>query len=175
MTETITIKLKPIIQEFLTCVMEETPQHENFRSNVRRMFKLLLEKTPPHYKPVTTRTCEYVEIYLPNFQIADKRGCYYMSDRNQREFENFLYNDFKQKLHSYLDQYIETRKRAGVQYEIKEGIFDFCVYYHLTLNSIDYEMMKKSYYRYRKEAKPSKKRRKLSDVLSSACPLIFLL
>jgi hypothetical protein len=37
--------------------------------------------------------------------------------------------------------------------QIKKCILSFCIFYNITFNKITYEMLKKSYYRYKKKKK----------------------
>lgn len=170
MTESIIVQLKPMLQEFLVTIMEDTPQHEKVRSKVRRFVKMIVKPSPEGFKPLLKRDENHVELMLPNFEIADKRGNLYICDYNQCELENFLDDEFKSLMYIYLDSYLEFSDKP----EIKTGIYKFLQEYRITSDRINYEMLKKSYYRYRKE-KMQKKPQKLSKQLSSICPAIFLL
>lgn len=180
MTETIVIKLKPMLQDFLVTIMEDTPQHKKIREKVRRFIKVALKPTPPNYVPDFKRDQDHVEIAIPRFDIgfADNRGNIYLDEYAQREFENQLDDELKSALYLFMDIYLRYNrysiKRRGV---IKKGIYAFFDEYRINPEKINYEMCKKNYYRYRMETGDymPKKVKKVSRVLSSNCPLIFLL
>ena len=168
MKPTITIKLKPYLQEFIICALrDETPKAS--RSHfIGAILSPLLEYTPKDHIPKPVKGEDYVTLPLPReaFGIETRRGTVYMSEENQRIFERTMRIYFKSIFFQFVDDKIRYNR------QIKECILMFCAHYQISFNKINYEMLKKSYYRHRKSLK---KRSFFAHYLSLCCPLIVLL
>jgi hypothetical protein len=174
---TITIKLKPWLQEFLRCKLkDDTASRKNI---VGALLTPYIEYTPKDYKFQNMGGPDYMTFELPAL-IGDKNtrgGNIYVSEANQKNFERILDLMFKDHFFYYMDDKVRyTESITGKSGAIKRCIEQFCMDMHITYNHINYEMLKKAYYRRREsEQENEKKANKRGIKLSLSCPLIFLL
>jgi hypothetical protein len=164
--QTITIKLKPWLQEFLICSLQDHGVASK-RNVIGAMLTPFLEYAPVDYTYHFLEGEEFITFELPD-HIAGKNprsGSLVVSHENQKNFERMLDVYFKDLFYNYIDDKIRYNR------EIKKCIYQFCADYNLTFNNVSYEMLKKSYYRRRKQ----KKTEKSSAKMSLRCPLIFLM
>ena len=172
--QTITIKLKPWLQEYLRCKLKD-PESASRKNIVGALLTPFLEYTPKDYVYHKKSGPEYMTFELPTL-MGDKNtrsGNLYISEDNMKNFERVLDMVFKDHFYSYVDdkiRYIETT--SGKSGTIKTCIEQFCMDLNISYNHINYEMLKKSYYRKRES---EKKTNKHIIKLSLTCPLIFLL
>lgn len=163
--QTITIKLKPYLQEYLTCKLDGslTVSQSNI---IGVMMAPLLEYCPKDYRPENVKDKKLRFTLVLEDGIGGKRihRGIYISEKNQKMFEKMLEMHFFDLFFSYVDDKIRYKK------EIKKCILQFCMDYNLTFNDISFEMLKKRYYR-RKILNKGKSVHKLS----LTCPLIFLM
>jgi hypothetical protein len=172
MTDCVTIKLKPYLQDFVRGFLNDDVVKASTRNFIGKMLRIFIQYYPKDYKPVFAKSVYHITIELHFFtNTVDLRGNVYMSEENQRSFESMLDDFFKNLFYQYMDDKIRYND------EIKKCIIDFCDFYNITYSVINYEMLKKSYYRHRDKTggKISKKGRKKSNSLSLNCPLFFLL
>jgi hypothetical protein len=138
------------------------------RNLIGAMLSPLVQYAPKDYVFANVSGPEYITFELPH-ELGGKDmrgGAIIISNNNQREFERLLGIYFKDIFFRYVDDKI---RYTG---EIKKCILMFCGDYNISFNSITYEMLKKSYYRYKKGLAT---RKILSSKLSLCCPLIFML
>lgn len=165
--QTITIRLKPWLQEFLVCSLHD-PGVASKKNVIGAMLTPFLEYAPCDYRPINGKGEEYISFELPD-HIAGKNpknSSLIVSDENQKNFERMLDLYFKDLFYNYIDDKIRYNR------EIKKCIYQFCADYCITFNSVSYEMLKKSYYR---RTKREKKTKIISAKMSLSCPLIFLM
>ncbi len=163
MRPTITIKLKPYLQEFLICKLSD---HDflSQKNVITAMIEPLLEYAPGHIlteKPsknsVTLKLPQKINLkYTINHTV-------YISEHNQRIFERMLKLYFKDVFHFYVADKIRYTK------SIKDSIFLFCIDYQISFNAINYELLKKSFYRFQKLREKNKYKTSLM------CPLNHML
>lgn len=172
--QTITIRLKPHLQEYLRCKLGQESLTAK-RTFIGPLLRPFLQIRPQKVPPVMATGEEYITIEIPTYMRFEvRRGSAYMSERNQAEFERILNAHFWDYFFSYMDDKVRyfasetTRKGA-----IKRCILQFCSDNNISYNHINYEMMKKAYYRRRKES--PKKEKKFANNLSLGCPLCFLI
>jgi hypothetical protein len=168
MRQTLTIKLKPYLQEFLQCKLGDEAAEASKTTLIGAILSPLIEYAPRDYVHKPQKGPEYITFELPD-RLGNKdtkKGNIYISEENQREFERILSNYFKDVFFQYVDDKI---RYTG---EIKKCILGFCADYYITFNTITYEMLKKAYYRRKKQASL---RNIFSVKMSLSCPLIFLL
>lgn len=165
--QTITVKLKPWLQEFLTCSLQDAAVASK-KNVIGAMITPFLEYAPASYVPVTNKGEEFITFELPD-HIAGKNpknASLVITEENQKNFERMLDVYFKDIFYNYIDDKIRYNR------EIKKCIYQFCADYKITFNNVSYEMLKKSYYR---REKRQKKTKLISAKLSLKCPLIFLM
>ena len=168
MRQTITIKLKPHLQEFLVCKLADEAAQASRKNLIGAMLDPLLQYCCGDYVFEKRTGPEFITFELPyGISGKDPRGsAIVISKENEQKFERLLNLYFKDIFFRYVDDKI----RYTV--EIKKCILMFCSDYNLSFNHITYEMLKKSYYRFKKQ---SKKPGLLSANLSLCSPLLFLL
>ena len=115
----------------------------------------------------------YIIVDIHSFDNGiDIRGNIYISDEKQHDFECLLDDYFRSLFFQYMDDKMRYSEIMNGKAEYKKCMFDFCADYNITLKNINYETLKKAYYRHRN----SKEKVKIfSSVLSLTCPLLFLL
>ncbi len=159
----IDIEVNPIIKEWITSTYgSDTIQchQDDFISN---KLKYLLTTTPKNYKPKQVPRENKITISLINLTINKKylgEYKYYLSESSEKIIEREFAKQFKTAFHNFVSGYIvSTSNSIGSQ---KEGIENFCIVYGLSLNRINYEMLKKSWDR-------SKEKRVLINKFSNNC------
>jgi hypothetical protein len=169
---TITIKLKPHLQEYLRCKMADDATLRNFVGVLMRPF---LEIRPNGIAPDFSDTPDRMTFNLPCFDDLNTRnGNVWMSEDNQRNFERILEAHFRELFYSYLDDKVRyLRKEHTPKGAIKKSILQFCSDNNLSFNRTTYDMLQKSYYR--RTRGHTKKPPFFSSKLSSICPLLFLI
>ncbi len=167
MRQTITLKLKPYLQEFLVCKLHDNAHIASRKNLIGAMLAPLIEYTPKDHVFERKKGPDYFTLEITqNLGLKDNRGNLYISETNLAHFERSLKIYFNEIFLSYVNDKVRYNN------EIKKCILMFCSDYNISFNYITYEMLKKKYYR---EQKNSKKQKKLSPKLSLCCPLIFLL
>jgi hypothetical protein len=168
MKPTITIKIKPYLQEFIICALGDEAPKASRRNFIGAILSPLLEYTPQDHVPRQIKGEDSFTFPLPReaYGKETRRGTLYVSKENQLIFERILRIYFKSIFFQFVDDKIRYNR------QIKDCILMFCAHYQITFNKINYEMLKKSYYRYRKSLK---KRSFFAHFLSLCCPLIILL
>jgi len=175
MSYTLTIKLEPYLQEYLTCKFND-PVYASLRNIVGASVKPFLEIMPRNVNPERLHGPEYFTFEIPHVAwINSRNGTVWISPDNQKNVERILKAHFKDILFSYIDdkrRYRVTDARGKVlqRNKIKDILLQFCADGNITFNKVNYETLKKIYYRQTIE-----KSIKFSNNLSRVCPLIFLL
>jgi len=174
---TITIKLKPYLQEFLRCKLQDTEQMTASKRNlIGVLLRPVLEIHKKEISPVFHRNDEnWITFKLPRYEddFDTRYGTVTISNKNMKYFEACLETYFKDLFFSYMDDKVRYMSDPGKRGAIKKCIIQFCADMNITFSYINYEMLKKSYYRRRQEI--GKKRHLFTRLLSFSCPLIFLL
>ena len=165
-TYTITIRLKPYLQEFLKSQMETEliSSKKNFLGIILAQY---IEYTPKDYIPPKYDEDDpfITKVIIPH-KIGGKdirNNTIYISEKNQKAFEKVLTAYFNDIFYNYMRDKVRYTK------EIKKCILNFCSDYHLTFDNVSYETLKKSFYRHQKKIK------KLNTFKSLNSPLFFLL
>lgn len=177
---TITIKLKPYLQEYLKCKLKQEDVTAN-RTFVGVIVKPLISYRPMDVKPSFTNGDEYITIELPTYMDLEiRRGSVFMTESNQEQFERILNWHFWDLFFQYMDDKVRYMSKENTRKgSIKKCILQFCSDYNISYNHLNYEMMKKAYYRRRaKEELRSRTERKshlFAKKLSLNCPLFFLI
>ena len=163
---TITIKLKPYLQEYLVCELKSEIAHKT--NIIGKLLKPLLEIRPRDAMPDLVKGPEYISLGLPFNDDVNIRGNLWVSPKNQAIFEEFLEWHFKQLFFHYMNDKVRYSK------SFKKSILQFCVDHDFTFANMNYEMLKKDYYRKRKRKNPDYILPDFVPVLSPECPWVFL-
>ncbi len=145
----VTIKLKPYLQEFLKCKLQQAATMASTKHFIGATIAPLLEYSDKNTMPQMGSGPEYISFELPHW-IGGKNirnHSVYMPEKNQEEFQRILSMYFREVFYQYVDDKIRFQRQA------KKCILSFCTYYNISFDRITFEMLKKSYYRYRKKKK----------------------
>ncbi len=139
---TITIKLKPYLQEFLKSELRRNVVSK--RDILGIILIPLLEKLPENLPPYMPKGPDFITFPLQFTREINIRGNVWISPENQVMLEKYLEWHFKQLFFNYMNDKV---RYFG---SFKKAILQFCADYELAMNHINYEMLKKDYYRKRK-------------------------
>ena len=172
---TITIKLKPHLQEFIRCKMMEDEMSASLRSFVGVVIRPFLQVRPDDVAPEFPCGPGYMTLPLPYFDDLNvKNGNIWMSPENQINFERIIDGHFRELFFNFVDDKVRyLRKEHTGKGSIKKSILQFCSDYNMSFNSTTYDMLQKSYYRRRNNI--TRKPPFFSSKLSAICPLLFLI
>ena len=137
------IKVHPIVQEFIESRYGSNVIEIGRQDALFERIKFLLQLQPKNYKKPIENGNGIINLLIPNFNVGvwKVNNLYrnHLDNRHQRMISNEIKDIFKKIFHNYVLAYA----RAGKQQ--KKGIYDFCETYKLTLNNVNYEMLKKSW------------------------------
>jgi hypothetical protein len=145
---TITVKLKPYLQEYIRSELRRA--HASKRNILGIILMPLLEKLPAGMPPFMPKGADFITFTLPFTRDIDIRGDVWISPANQEMLEKYLEWHFKQLFFNYMNDKV---RYCG---SFKKAILQFCADYEFAMNHINYEMLKKDYYRKRKKKKEEK-------------------
>ena len=168
MRQTLTIKLKPHLQEFLICKLADEASEASKKNLIGAILSPLIDYAPKDYVFEKLSGKEYITFELPD-RLGGKdtrQRAVVISNKNQREFERILGIYFMDIFFQYVDDKIRYTS------EIKKCIMQFCADYNISYNHINYERLKKAYYR---RQKAQNRKNNFAVNLSLTSPLIFLL
>ena len=137
----VTIKLKPYLQEYLLCELRTNMASK--RNIIGILLQPFLEKRPQVFLHLF-RMVLITSLFYFHEKKKDIRGNLWVSPDNQQLFERFLEWHFKQLFFHYMNYRVNEYK------SFKKAILQFCIDHEFTFSNINYEMLKKDYYRKRK-------------------------
>ena len=144
----VTIKLKPYLQEYLLCELRSNMASQ--RNIIGILLHPFLEKRPVDIPPFIPEGPDYITFLLPGDKKKNIRGNLWVSPENQQIFERFVEWHFKQIFFHYMNY------RVKQYHSFKKAIIQFCIDHEFTYTHINYEMLKKDYYRKRQRKKTGK-------------------
>jgi len=150
---TITIKLKPYLQEYILSQLNSPVATK--RAMIGRLIRAFIELRPPNVQPLISTDINYITFILPYYEDFNLKSNFWISPHNQRIIEEILMDHFKNMFYDYMDDRVRFYK------SFKRVIIQFCVDKSFTFAFINYEMLKKDYYR-RRKIKPQKDKKRLS-------------
>ncbi len=159
---TISIKLKPYLQEYLFCQLNTDIAYKT--NIIGKLLKPLLEKRPKDVFPHLVDSYEYIQIKLPNNDDININGNLWVSPKNQIIFEDFLEWHFKQLFYNYMNDKVRYNK------SFKSTILQFCADHNFTFAHMNYDLLKKDYYRKRKKYNNKLILQDFVPALSPKCP-----
>jgi len=136
------IKLKPYLQEYLLCELRSNMASK--RNIIGILLFPFLEKRPADVPPFIPEGPDYITFYLPGDNKKDIRGNLWISPENQQLLERFVEWHFKQLFFHYMNYRVKEYR------SFKKAIMQFCIDHDFSYSHINYEMLKKDYYRKRK-------------------------
>ena len=142
---TILIKMNPFLKAFFISVYGPEPVFIPKRDKFNDVLKLTLAKTPKDYKPVkVSDRVEYVEIIIPYFETLNINTYNYLSQNNQRAFENRVRSKFWVTFEDLMDECFRNDLSRI------ESISLFIEKYNLPDNIEVEDMLRKALYRSRR-------------------------
>lgn len=150
---TVTIRLKPYLQEYVLSQLNNPVATK--RAIIGRLIRAFIELRPPDVPPLVKKDINYITFVLPQYADFCLKNNFWISPKNQKLIEDILSDHFKNMFYDYMDD------RVRYYRSFKRVIIQFCVDKGFTFSYINYEMLKKDYYR-RRKAKPRDPKKNLS-------------
>lgn len=150
---TVTVKLKPYLQDYVKSRLNIC--QVAFTDNcIGVSLRLSLAPIPKGKIPEYPKNKNYMTIPLPYYKDLNIRHrTFYVPDFNQpllekaidRHFKDLFFNwmDDKLRYDTYVDGKVIERG------QIKLRILEFCDFYDISFDHLNYDLLKKKYYRYR--------------------------
>lgn len=146
-THTILLKVHPSVYDFYRCVYKSDTIHLSSNSIFYEKIIGTLDVAPVKYRNSKVKKQKTLKLVLP---AEVRRGNKHpkttnkeISDRHQEMISRELYYLFKDIFHNYVLGYCTSQRGAnGCQ---KKGILDFCFSYKIDDDTMNYEMLKKSW------------------------------
>jgi hypothetical protein len=178
---TITSRLKPFLQEFLTSFYGNPPV-ASLNTWLGTAIYPYLSVRPRHAVPAAESGEECFTIALVNYdRINVRNGTVWMSPKHQRMFQELIRKTFFWCYYQYMldktryDILVEGKNLKHGQ--IKNCIYFFCLDYNIPMHRISFDMLKQSFFRYRraldKDTERVLKQNKFNQNLSPFRPLIL--
>jgi hypothetical protein len=163
---TITVKLKPYLQEYLVCSLNT---NRASRTNlIGKLLKPLLEIRPVDQPPELARGSDYITFVLPYYEDLWIKSNLWVSPKNQEIFESYLEWHFKELFFHYMHD------KVRFYGSFKKCILQFCFDHNITFSYLNYELLKKDYYRKRKRKISEKSCSGFVSEMSPDCHCVFL-
>ena len=156
---TITIKLKPALQEFVRG-QHGNPVVAGRRTFFGKLVQTFLQNRPADIPPTFETSPEYITVQLPYWNDMNvANGNLWIPPREQVFLEQILDAYFKEVFLNYVNDKIRytiltPHGRIVRRARIKDAILQFCADYHMAYSEIHYESLKKRHYRNRKRCRP---------------------
>jgi hypothetical protein len=162
---TITLKLKPYLQEFILAGADQAGLITGDQL-IGKLIKPFLHVRPSDVNPTFNSGNEFITFQLPLYNDFNLRSNYYISDQNQKLIETILIIHFKDLFYQYMRDKMRYRNQSFIK-----CIMQFCFDYNFTYDTMNIEMLKKAFYRKRKnDPKYQTLSKKSCHDLSLACP-----
>jgi hypothetical protein len=155
------IHLKPALQEFVVCAYLNGTRKVNAADAFGKLIKPWLSIPPEGYDPITPAGPDVFEFELPNYNDKNTAHNFYIAPKAQKYIATMLNEMFLTQMFIHLDKILSRMERE----QIKDAIYDYCYSYNITMEHIQYDALKKAYYRYRQK-KTQKKSSRFVPVLS---------
>jgi hypothetical protein len=155
------IHLKPALQEFVVCAFLNGTRRVNAADTFGKLIKPWLTTPPDGYNPITPVGADIFEFQLPNYNDKYTACNFYIPPKAQKYIATILNEMFLNLMFIHLDNILPRMERE----QIKDAIYDYCYSYNLSMEHIQYDTLKKAYYRHRKK-KTQKKSSRFVPVLS---------
>jgi hypothetical protein len=155
------IHLKPALQEFVVCAFLGGTHRASAADTFGKLIKPWLSTPPEGYNPITPAGPDIFKFELPNYSDKNTAYNFYIAPKAQKYIATILNEMLLNQMYIHLDKILPRMEKE----QIKDAIYDYCYAYNIPLNHVNYESLKKSYYRYRQK-KHKKKSSRFVPVLS---------
>jgi hypothetical protein len=155
------IHLKPALQEFVVCAFLRGSRQVSAADTFGKLIKPWLTTPPVGYNPVTPAGLDVFEFQLPGYADEYTASNFYISPKAQKHIAVMLNEMFMNLMFIHLDTILPRMEKE----QIKQAIYDYCYSYSISMEHIQYDTLKKAYYRHRQK-KYKKKSSRFVPVLS---------
>ena len=155
------IHLKPALQEFVVCAFLHGTRRVSATDTFGKLIKPWLTTPPDEYNPITPAGPDIFEFELPNYNDKYTASNFYIAPKAQKYIATMLHEMFLNLMFIHLDKILPRMERE----QIKDAIYDYCYTYNISMEHVQYDTLKKAYYRYRKK-KTQKNSSRFVPVLS---------
>ena len=159
---TITIRLKPALQDYIRYVMNlEGNVHDTpllvatSRSYLGRLVAPFIELRPMEAKPMLPGTDrELFTFCIVNYRsLETRRNTAWISERNQINIQNIIEAHFRLHFRVFADDKVRyLREQHTPKGSIKKVIIQFCSDMNINYDDVTFDMISKAYYRSRKKS-----------------------
>ena len=170
---TISIRLKPHLQEYVRCKLNEEQPYVTKRNLIGVLIRPFLEVSPAGEQPAPGP--DVMILQLPMYDDLNVRnGTVGITADNNAAFERILDAHFKDVFYTYIDDKVRyLRQEHTAKGAIKRSILQFCSDFGINFDNMTYDMLKKAYYR--RSQRGVRKPPFFSSKVSLNCPLFFLI
>jgi hypothetical protein len=137
------MNLKPCLQEFVVCAFLGGTRKVTAVDTFGKLIKPWLSLPPKDYDPKIPAGKNIFEFELPNYEDKNTLYNFYISPKGEKYIATMLNEMFLKQMFVHLDKILKD------SYRIKQAIYDYCYSYNISFEYINYESLKKSYYRHR--------------------------
>ena len=172
---TVDIKVSPILKEFIEAKWGGDTIVLGKDDYFTQKIKHILQRYPENYVPIKPSDRDsYVRMEVKRVELVriGSRSLFekvaqsaYLDSYLQEQIAKELDKYFKEIFHAYVLAFCSARSFADNCQ--RDGILDFCDVYNLRLNKVNFEMLKKSWYRSNEYQLFKKMREKLVRMVSS--------
>jgi hypothetical protein len=142
------IHLKPSLQEFVVCAFLGGTRNVTAADTFGKLIKPWLSIPPKNYDTKIPTDKNIFEFELPNYEDKNTQYNFYILPKGEQYISIIINEMFIKHMCVYLDKIMKNSNG-----EIKSAIYDYCYSYNISFENINYETLKKSYYRFRKKNK----------------------
>ncbi|MDR1984094.1 MAG: hypothetical protein LBQ28_04655 [Prevotellaceae bacterium] len=145
------IHLKPALQEFVVCAYLHGTHNVSAGDTFGKLIKPWLTLPPKNHNVIIPEGKDIFVFELPNYENKNTEYNFYISPKGEKYISIMLNEIFLTHMYIHLDNILQRMNK-----EIKEAIYDYCYSYNISFENINYESLKKSYYRYRQKKNKKK-------------------
>lgn len=155
------VKVNPVLREYTLATNGGSDViFPDYQGELWILLKSKLKTIPADYKPMPPGPQDgYIRVALPtgsatkpsfnihtnSIIITNPLFRSYLDESGQQQVEHFMMKGFKKTFRDFMTGAVVCNDEVA----IKEAIDRFCDTYHLPMESITYEMLRKDWYRYR--------------------------
>ena len=140
------IHLKPSLQEFVVCAYLNGTRKVTAVDTFGKLIKPWLQLPPKDYNPIIPAEKNIFEFELPNYDDKNTDYNFFISQKGEKYIATMLNEMFVKQMCIHLDKSVNLNND-----KIKDVIYQFCYSYNISFDNINYESLKKTYYRHRKK------------------------
>jgi hypothetical protein len=141
------IHLKPALQEFVVCAFLNGTRKATAADTFGKLIKPWLTVPPAGYNPIAPDGADIFKFELPKYNDKNTDYNFYLSPKAQKYIAKMLHEMFINQMFIHLNNIVHRIEREP----IKNAIYDYCYSYNIPLEHINYDTLKKAYYRYRQK------------------------